>query len=112
MLTTVGLAVFAGAAGQGAGQWLARSLHWPVDLTGWLGLAGLTLCYGSAFSFLFALMPRLDMARNAPASNIEPIAALILGWSVLGQGMSALQIVGAITVVLGIVMLALTGRRP
>ena len=110
MLSSLGLMVLAGAAGEGAGQWLGRSLHWPSDMVGWLGLAGLTLCYGSAFSFLFALMPRLDMARNTPASNIEPIAALILGWSVLGQGMSALQLAGAVTVVLGIVMLALSGR--
>jgi drug/metabolite transporter (DMT)-like permease len=110
MLCTLSLIVLAGGAGSSAGQWLMRSLHWPSDWIGWLGLAGLTLCYGSAFSFLFALMPRLDMARNAPASNIEPVAALILGWSLLGQSMSFIQLLGAATVVLGIVMLALSGR--
>lgn len=112
MLGTLSLLVLFGAAGEGAGQWLTRSLHWPSDWIGWLGLAGLTLCYGSAFSFLFALMPRLDMARNAPASNIEPVAALILGWSLLGQTMSVSQLAGAITVVVGIVLLALGGRKP
>jgi drug/metabolite transporter (DMT)-like permease len=110
MLGTLSLIVLAGGAGDGAGQWLTRSLHWPSDWIGWLGLAGLTMCYGSAFSFLFALMPRLDMARNAPASNIEPVAALILGWSLLGQAMSAMQLLGAAIVVLGIVLLALSGR--
>jgi drug/metabolite transporter (DMT)-like permease len=110
MLGALSLIVLAGGAGQGAGEWLLRSLHWPSHWQGWLGLAGLTLLYGSAFSVLFALMPRLDMARNAPASNIEPVAALILGWSLLGQAMSLMQIVGASTVVLGIVMLALSGR--
>ncbi len=111
MLCALSLLVLAGAAGEGAGQWLGRSLHWPNHWIGWLGLAGLTLCYGSAFSFLFALMPRLDMARNAPASNIEPIAALILGWSLLGQSMSFTQLIGAFTVVLGIVLLTLGGRK-
>jgi drug/metabolite transporter (DMT)-like permease len=111
MLGALSLAVLAGAAGEGAGQWLLRSLHWPTDVIGWLGLIGLTLCYGSAFSCLFALMPKLDMARNAPAANIEPVAALILGWSLLGQTMSAIQLTGAIIVVLGIVLLALSGQK-
>ncbi len=111
MLGTLSLIVLAGGAGQEAGQWLGRSLHWPNDWIGWAGLAGLTLCYGSAFSFLFAMMPRLDMARNAPASNIEPVAALILGWSLLGQTMSPIQLLGAATVVIGIVWLALTGKK-
>ncbi len=110
MLGALSLAVLSGAAGQGAGAWLLKSLHWPSDWIGWLGLAGLTLCYGTAFSVLFALMPRLDMARNAPASNIEPVAALILGWALLGQGMKPAQLLGAAIVVLGIVLLALQGR--
>ncbi len=111
MLGAISLVVLAGGAGQEAGQWLGRSLHWPTGWIGWLGLAGLTLCYGSAFSILFALMPRLDMARNAPASNIEPVAALILGWSLLGQNLSAMQLAGAGIVMLGIVHLALSGRK-
>ncbi|MBS7807381.1 DMT family transporter [Variovorax sp. PCZ-1] len=111
MLGALSMIVLAGGAGEGAGQWLSRSLHWPSDWIGWAGLAGLTLCYGSAFSFFFALMPRLDMARNAPASNIEPVAALILGWSLLGQSMSVMQLVGAATVVLGIVLLALSSSK-
>ncbi len=110
MLGSMSVIVLSGGAGEGAGQWVSRSLHWPNNWIGWLGLAGLTLCYGSAFSVLFALMPRLDMARNAPASNIEPVAALILGWSLLGQAMSLMQLMGAVTVVLGIVLLALSGR--
>ncbi len=108
MLGALSLVVMAGAAGEGAGQWLALSLHWPSDWIGWAGLAGLTLCYGSAFSVFFALMPKLDMARNAPAANIEPVAALILGWSLLGQSMQMMQLVGAAVVVLGIVLLALS----
>jgi drug/metabolite transporter (DMT)-like permease len=110
MLGALSLAVLAGAAGQGAGMWLIKSLHWPSDGIGWLGLAGLTLCYGTAFSLFFALMPRLDMARNAPASNIEPVAALILGWALLDQHMKPAQLLGTALVVLGIVLLALKGQ--
>ncbi len=82
------------------------ALHWPADATGWLGLALLTLLYGTAFSGLFVLMPRLDMARNAAALNIEPIAVLVMGWLILGQKLAAIQVAGALLVVTGIVLLA------
>jgi len=82
------------------------ALHWPADTTGWIGLALLTLFYGIAFSGLFVLMPRLNMARNAPALNIEPIAVLVMGWLILGQRLAAVQVVGALLVVAGIVLLA------
>ena len=56
-------------------------------------------------------MPRLDMARNAPASNVEPIAALGLGWVFLGQSIGLIQLLGAAIVFSGILMLALAGRK-
>ena len=84
---------------------------WPTDSQGWLGLAVLTALYGGAFSAFFILMPRLDMARNAPASNIEPIAALALGWVILGQTLKPSQLVGALIVVAGIVLLSRTAQR-
>jgi drug/metabolite transporter (DMT)-like permease len=82
------------------------AMHWPADTTGWVGLVLLTALYGTAFSTLFVLMPRLDMARNAPAQNIEPIAALVLSWLILGQKLSVVQLAGALLVVTGIVLLA------
>jgi drug/metabolite transporter (DMT)-like permease len=111
MLGLLCLLALSGLGGQDVQAWVTKSLHWPTDPTGWLGLAGLTICYGTAFSLFFALMPRLDMARNAPASNIEPVAALILGWLLLGQTLSAIQLLGATLVVAGIVWLALSGKK-
>ena len=84
---------------------------WPQDGMGWLGLALLTSLYGGAFSALFMLMPRLDMPRNAPAANIEPIAALVMGWIVLNQTLKPSQIVGALMVMGGIVLLAMQTKR-
>ena len=57
------------------------------------------------------LMPRLDMPRNAPAANIEPIAALVMGWIVLNQTLKPSQIVGALMVMGGIVLLAMQTKR-
>ncbi len=104
-MTTMTLVALATLAGGLSGV-MPGALHWPADGLGWLGLALLTLLYGTAFSSLFVLMPRLDMARNAPALNIEPVAVLVMGWFILGQKLSPIQLVGALLVVGGIVLLA------
>jgi len=87
-----------------------KSLALPVDGTGWLGLALLTLLYGSAITAVFTIVPRLGAASNAAALNFEPVAALILGWAILGQTVSPLQIFGALVVVGAITLLG-TAKR-
>lgn len=64
------------------------------------------MLYGSAFSMLFILMPRLDIARNAPVMNMEPVAGMLFGWLILGQLLGPLQVIGGLIVVGGIVALA------
>ncbi len=83
----------------------------PDNSAGWLGLSLLGLLYGSAFSTLFIFVPRLDMARNAPVMNIEPVASLILGYFVLDQMLSPGQLVGGAVVVGGIIVLSLSKGR-
>ena len=51
-------------------------------------------------------MPRLNIARNAPVMNMEPVAGMLLGWLILGQMLGPLQILGGFIVVGGIVLLA------
>jgi drug/metabolite transporter (DMT)-like permease len=85
---------------------LPGGMAWPHNAAGWWALAALVLCYGTAFSLWFIWMPRLDMARNASAMNIEPVAVILLAWLLLGQTLNTVQIVGASVVVIGIVLLA------
>jgi drug/metabolite transporter (DMT)-like permease len=59
-----------------------------------------------AFSALFILVTRLDIARNAPVMNIEPVAGLLFGWLILDQLLGGLQMFGGLLVVSGIVLLA------
>ena len=73
--------------------------------TGWLALATLVVLYGTGFIVLFISVPRLDMPRNAPVMNIEPLATLLMGWLVLDQMLSAGQVMGGVIVVTGIVLL-------
>ncbi|SEM23876.1 EamA family transporter [Halomonas daqiaonensis] len=105
MLTVIVTMLVAGSLGLVPG-----GLALPHSLHGWMGLAALGLFYGVAFSTLFICVPRLDMARNAPAMNIEPVAALVLGYVVLGQALSPVQLIGGGIVVAGIVVLGLSKR--
>jgi drug/metabolite transporter (DMT)-like permease len=89
----------------GAGGAVVGTLALPADATGWLGLALLTLLYGAAITAIFTLIPRLGAASNTAALNFEPIAALALGWAVLGQSMALRQLVGAVIVVGAVLLL-------
>jgi len=98
--------VFSASALAGASGALPGGLGLPNAAAGWSALACRGLLYGTAFSMLFILMPRLDIARNAPVMNMEPVAGMLLGWLVLGQLLGPLQVLGGLIVVGGIVLLA------
>ncbi len=104
MLTLV--MVFGASALLGASGLIPGGLGLPNATTGWIALGCLVLLYGAAFSTLFICMPRLNIARNAPVMNIEPVAGMLLGWLVLGQLLAPLQILGGFIVVGGVVLLA------
>lgn len=88
-------------------------MHWPDHDSahvGWWGLALLTLFYGSAFTLLFTVLPRFGVVGNSPIMNIEPVAALLMAWAVLGQSLAAVQWLGAVVVVAAVVGLGLRRR--
>ncbi len=105
LLTMAATALAVGGAGAAAG-----TLALPVDATGWVGLALLTVLYGTAITAMFTVVPRIGAASNTAALNFEPIAALILAWAILGQAMAPRQLVGALIVV-GAVILIGTRRH-
>ncbi len=86
---------------------LPGGLDLPQTNSGWIGLASLATLYGIAFTMLFVLAPRLDMARNSPVLNSEPVASLFLGYIFLGQFLNEQQLLGGALVVLGIVAIGL-----
>jgi drug/metabolite transporter (DMT)-like permease len=98
-----GAVAFAGAAASG-------TLALPADGTGWLGLALLTLFYGSAITALFVLQPRMRSAADVAVLNFEPVALLFLGWLILGQALAPLQVAGALIVIGAVVALGMTKR--
>lgn len=82
-------------------------LHWPSATPGWWGLALLTLLYGTAFTIMFTLLPKLGVVGSSPILNVEPVAALAMAWALLGQAVSALQLTGALLVVGTVMVLGL-----
>ena len=101
--------VFVVAAIAGSSGVLRGGVGLPTSSVGWTALASLVVLYGLGFSLLFICMARLDIARNAPVMNIEPVASLLFGWLILDQLLSSGQVVGGLIVVSGIVLL--TWRR-
>jgi drug/metabolite transporter (DMT)-like permease len=82
-------------------------LHWPQAAPGWWGLAGLTLLYGTGFTIMFTVLPKLGVVGNSAIMNVEPIFALLLAWALLGQRIAPLQVAGGLLVVATVVALGL-----
>ena len=81
--------------------------HLPQHYSGWLRMALLILLYGTAFTIMFTVLPRLGAVGNTSIMNVEPVCALILAWLILDQHISFMQIIGALIVVSGAILLGL-----
>ena len=104
--TTMALVALLALAGSG----LQGGLHWPDATAGWVGLATLTFLYGTAFTIMFTVLPRLGVVGNSAIMNVEPIFALGLAWAILGQAIAAVQVLGGLIVVATVVWLGLRRR--
>lgn len=85
-------------------------LHLPTAPAGWWGLGALTFLYGTAFTVMFTLLPKLGVVGSSPILNVEPVAALLLAWPILGQAMAPVQWLGAVLVVGAVMVLGLRKR--
>jgi drug/metabolite transporter (DMT)-like permease len=84
--------------------------QWPQAEPGWWGLALLTFLYGTAFTIMFTVLPKLGVVGNSAIMNVEPIFALVLAWALLGQAIAPMQLLGAAVVVATVMWLGL--RKP
>ena len=84
--------------------------HWPSVATGWWGLGALTFLYGTAFTIMFTVLPRLGVVGNSAIMNVEPVFALVLAWVLLGQAIAPIQVAGGLLVVATVMYLGLRRR--
>ena len=99
-MSIVALLALAGVAAQGG-------FHLPQAAAGWWGLAALTFLYGTAFTIMFTVLPRLGVVGNSAIMNVEPIFALVLAFAVLGQTIAPMQVAGGLIVVATVMWLGL-----
>ncbi len=84
--------------------------HLPQAPAGWAGLATLTFLYGTAFTIMFTVLPRLGVVGNSAIMNVEPVFALALAWLILGQTIAPVQVLGALIVVGAVMVLGMRKR--
>jgi len=84
--------------------------HLPAAPAGWGGLAALTFLYGTGFTIMFTVLPRLGVVGNSAIMNVEPVFALVLGWLLLDQVIAPVQVAGALLVVGAVMALGLRRR--
>ena len=109
-LSTAGLVAIVSAALYGGLQ--LPNGPGPSIAMGWVGLGMLTLLYGTAFTIMFTVLPKLGVAGNSAIMNVEPVFALALAWLILGQAIAPIQIVGALIVVAAVMVLGLRRGKP
>ena len=102
-MSLVGVLAVAVAFSQGG-------FHLPNAPAGWWGLGMLTFLYGTAFTILFTVLPRLGVVGNSAIMNVEPVFALTLAWALLDQAIAPIQLVGAALVVGAVMWLGLRKR--
>jgi len=102
-MTLVGVLAVAVAFSQGG-------FHMPQAPAGWWGLGMLTFLYGTAFTIMFTVLPRLGVVGNSAIMNVEPVFALTLAWALLDQAIAPIQLVGAALVVGTVMWLGLRKR--
>jgi drug/metabolite transporter (DMT)-like permease len=102
-MTIAGLVALASVTAQGG-------FHLPTAAAGWGGLAALTFLYGTAFTIMFTVLPRLGVVGNSAIMNVEPVFALVLAWLILGQAIAPVQVAGALLVVGAVMALGLRKR--
>ena len=93
-----------------AGTTLQGGLHLPNAVAGWVGLATLSFLYGTAFTIMFTVLPRLGVVSNSAIMNVEPIFALALAWAILDQSIASVQVLGGVIVVVAVIWLGLRRR--
>ena len=87
---------------------LAEGVRWPGTAAGWLAVAGIAV-FGTALAIVtfFAGVQRIGAGDAATLSTLEPVVALVLAFFFLGEQLGAVQLAGAVLV---IVSAAVLGR--
>lgn len=79
-------------------------IAWPYTASGWVGVTGGTLCFVIAILVMFAAVARVGPATTAMILNVEPLIAIIAAAVLLGERLTAVQLVGGALVFAALVL--------
>jgi drug/metabolite transporter (DMT)-like permease len=91
---------------------LAGGVDWPATGTGYLAAAGATLCYITGFAALLAGLRFVAPVQSALMMNAEPPLSILAAALLLGERLTALQLVGVAIVLAALVGNTLGAGRP
>ena len=83
----------------------------PNSGDGWAAFSAFALLYGLGINGLFMLLPKLGAAQTAVALNLEPVMVAVIGFFVVGELLSGVQIIGALIVVTAVMAYQVSARR-
>jgi len=82
-----------------------HELALPRNLSGWAVVFGIALFPTMvAISLFMAGLPRVGAARAALVSTVEPVITVLLAVVILGERLSAVQVVGGVLVLLAVIL--------
>jgi len=85
--------------------WLMGESFLPATLNGWAVLFGLAwVSHALGQSLIAYALGHLPASFSSLVVLVQPVAAAFFGWLWLGEGLQALQIVGGIVVLFGILL--------
>lgn len=71
----------------------------PSTTFGWVSFLAMPVCYAVAITAFFASVSLIGSVRSSMFMNVEPITTIALGFVVLGQELTPMQLVGASLVI-------------
>jgi drug/metabolite transporter (DMT)-like permease len=82
----------------------ARGLAFPGDAAGWLALAALPIFFVAGITLFFGAIGIIGAVKTATIMNAEPVFTVLAAVLLLGERLTALQLLGA-TLVLAAILL-------
>ncbi len=83
----------------------AGGLTTPVTTGGWLGAIGVVVCQSVSIPFFYAAIPRIGAEKTAMLNNLQPVSSIVLAYLIFAQALSALQFLGGVMVMGGILLM-------
>ncbi len=103
--------IMIGAAFANVVFWLFTRAELPSDVQGWsAAFAAAIISTVIALSFLFIGIQRIGPGQASVLSTIEPVVSITVGVIALNESITAVRVLGAILVVIGVAMMAQAAR--